>query len=180
MNDSVDKISAATYITKVDLVKRYWQVPFSKRAIQVASFVVNGALWPKERSCHLPEVDGQSGGGLKNCAVYDDVVVFDTCWEEHLNNMEALVRRLEEAGLVVILIKCEFVQASVQYLGYVVGHGQVSPPQAKVEAIKNFKAPHCRRALQRFLGMIGYYRRFIRGYSTVLAPLTDLLRKDTK
>ena len=68
----------------------------------------------------------------------------------------------------------------MQYLGYVVGHDQVSPPEAKREAIKNFKAPHCRRALQRFLGMIGYYRRFIRGYSPVLAFFTDLLRKDTK
>ena len=94
--------------------------------------------------------------------------------------MEALVWRLEETGLVVKLAKCEFVQASVQYLGYVVDHGQVSPPQAKVEAIKNFKAPYCRRALQRFLGMIGYYRHFIRGYSTVFPPLTVLLRKGTK
>ena len=94
--------------------------------------------------------------------------------------MEALVRRLEEVSMNVNLAKCEFVQASVQYLGYVVGHGQVSSSQAEVEAIKNFKAPHHRHALRRFLGMIGYYRRFIRGYSTVLAPLTDLLRKDTK
>ena len=109
--------------------------------------------------------------GVKNCAIYID----DTCWREHLDNVETLVRKLEEAGLVANLTKSEFVQASVQYLGYVVGHGQVSPSQAKVEASKNFNIPHCRHALQRFLDMIGYYMHFIRGYSTVLAPLTDLL-----
>lgn len=65
----------------------------------------------------------------------DDVVVFDTNWKDHLDNVEALVKRLDEAGLVVNLAKCDFVKASVQYLGYVVGHGQVLPPQAKVEVI---------------------------------------------
>ena len=60
------------------------------------------------------------------------------------------------------------------------GHGYITPPEAKVEAIRRFPAPTCRRALQRFLGVIGYYRRFVPGYSTLLAPLTDLLQKGKK
>jgi len=104
--------------------------------------------------------------GVPNCAVYlDDLVVYDTEWKQHVDHLEHLVSRLAEAGLVVNLAKCEFVQASVQYLGYVVGHGQVRPPEAKVQVIQEFLAPTCRRALRRFLGMIGYYRRFIRQYS---------------
>ena len=114
--------------------------------------------------------------GLTHCVVYiDDVVIYDTTWEEHVANVDALFARLHEAGLVVNLDKCEFVQARVQYLGYRVGHGYVTPPEAKVEAIRRFPAPTCRRDLQRFLGVVGYYCRFVPGYSTLLAPLTDLL-----
>ena len=64
--------------------------------------------------------------------------------------------RLVEAGLVVNLAKCEFVQASVQYLGYVVGHGQVRPPEAKVQLIRKFLVPTCIRSFRRFFWMIGY------------------------
>ena len=148
----------------------------------MSSFVVNEAVYQCQVMPYgLRKASATLVESVKNCAVYiDDVVMFDTCWKEHLDNVEALVRRLEEAGLIVNLAKCEFIQVSVQYLGYVVGHGQVSPTQAKMEAIKNFKAPHCRCVIQRFGGMTGYYRCFIRGYSAVLGPLTDLLRKDTE
>ena len=61
-----------------------------------------------------------------------------------------------------------------------VGHGYITSPEAKVEAIRRFPAPTCRRALQRFLGVVGYYRRFVPGYSTLLTPLTDLLQKGKK
>ena len=115
---------------------------------------------------------------VSHCVVYiDDVVVYDTVWDEHLRNVKALFGRLDEVGLVINLDKCEFVQAKVQCLGYVVGHGRVTPPEAKVQTIRRFSVPTCRRALQRFLGMVGYYRRFVACYSTLLAPLTDLLQK---
>lgn len=83
-------------------------------------------------------------------------------WEQHVDHLEHLVSRLAEAGLVINLAKCEFVQASAQYLGYVVGHGKVRPQEAKVKAIGEFPSPTCRRALQGFLGMVGYYRCFVR------------------
>lgn len=183
VGDSVDKIGVATFITKLDLVKGYWQVPLTDSAKQIARFVVNGTVYQclKNVPATFQRLMDRVVDGVENCVVYiDDVIVFDTCWEEHLDHVEKLILRLNEAGLVVNLQKCEFVQTRVQNLGYVVGHGQVYPPRDKVETINTFAAPHCRRALQRFLSMIGYYRRFIPEYSTVLVPLTDLLRKDKK
>ena len=189
VDDSVDLVGKATFITKFDLVKGYWQVPLTERARKVASFVVSGAVYQcqvmpyglKNAPATFQRLMNRVVDGIPNCSVYiDDVIIYDTVWEDHLNHVERLVSRLEEAGLVVNLSKCEFVKAEVQYLGYIVGHGRVVPPQAKIEAINSFSRPQCRRALQRFLGMIGYYRRFIKDYSTVLAPLTDLLKKDVK
>lgn len=111
--------------------------------------------------------------GVKNCAIYiDDVVVFDSSWED----VKALVRGLDEDVLVVKLIKCELVHDSVYYLRCVVGHGKVSPSQVRMGNINKFKDPHCRRALQGLLGIIRHNRRFKRGYSNVPAPLTGILR----
>ena len=189
VDDSVDLVGRAKYITKVDLMKGYWQVPLTERAKKIASFVVRGAVYQcqvmpyglKNAPATFQRLMSRVVDGIPHCAVYiDDVVIYDTDWGEHVDNVALLFERLSEAGLVVNLAKCDFVKASVQYLGFVVGHGQVAPPRAKVEAIVDFVRPHCRRELQRFLGMIGYYRRFIRNYSTVLAPLTDLLKKDTR
>ena len=189
VDDSVDRIGAATFITKVDLVKGYWQVPLTERAKEIASFVANGAVYQcqvmpyglRNAPATFQRLMDRVTDGLTHCVVYiDDVVIYDTTWEEHLTNVDALFARLHDAGLVVNLEKCEFVQARVQYLGYLVGHGYVTPPEAKVEAIRRFPAPTCRRALQRFLGVVGYYRRFVPGYSTILAPLTDLLQKGKK
>ena len=70
---------------------------------------------------------------------------------------------------------CEFGKATVTYLGRVVGGGQVRPLDAKVSAICNFPAPADRKELRRFLGMVGYYRGFCENFSSVVAPLTDLL-----
>ena len=76
------------------------------------------------------------------------------------------------------LVKSEFGHAHIIFLGHVVGQGQVKPVTAKVEAIAHFPIPTSRKELMRFLGMAGYYRKFCKNFSSVAAPLTNLLRKD--
>ncbi|MBN3310521.1 MCCA carboxylase, partial [Amia calva] len=91
--------------------------------------------------------------------------------------MGELFDRLVDANLTLNLAKCEFGQATVTYLGKIVGRGQVKPIQNKVEAIHHFPIPSSFRELCRFLGMVGYYRNFCRNFSAVTCPLTDLLRR---
>lgn len=119
--------------------------------------------------------------GVLGCVVYiDDILIFSHTWKEHLQQIRMLFSRLANANLVANLSKCDFVKSTIQYLGYEVGQGRVVPPTAKVEAILNFPIPKTRREVQRYLGMIGYYRRFIVKFSQLTAPLTDLLKKGTK
>lgn len=84
--------------------------------------------------------------------------------------------RFVEVGLTVNLAKCKFGKATVTYLGKVVGQGCVHPVRAKVEAIDQFPSPSTKELLTHFLGLLGYYRGFCRNFSTVVAPLTDLLK----
>ena len=119
--------------------------------------------------------------GLNKTDVYiDDVVASAATWQEHLDQLRALFDRLSQANLTVNLDKCEFAQATVTFLGHVVGQGQVLPLKAKVEAIEKFPPPDGKKILMRFLGMAGFYRKFCCNFSTVVAPLTDLLKKGTK
>ena len=91
-------------------------------------------------------------------------------WEHHLFQIQALFERLAQAHLTVNLTKSEFAHATVTYLGNVVGQGHISPVMAKVEVIMNFPAPVTKKELMRFLGMTGYYRKFCKNFSSVVAP----------
>ena len=96
-------------------------------------------------------------------------IIFSDTWSEHLNRVRSLLSKLSSANLVINLTKCEFVKAKVQYLSYVIGQGDVVRPLAKVETICNLPTPKTKRELRRFLGMIGYYRKFITNFTTILS-----------
>lgn len=96
------------------------------------------------------------------------MVVFSESWSTHIDCINSLFVRLKEAQLTVNLAKCEFVKATVTYLGKQVGQCQVRPLLKK------------KKELIRFLGLVGYYRCFCRNFSTVVAQLTDLLKAKAK
>ena len=106
--------------------------------------------------------------------------MYSNTWKEHVAYLRDLFGRLSKAGLVVNLTKCEFAKATVTYLGHEIGQGRVAPRSAKVQAIVDFPSPSSKKELLRFLGMCGFYRKFVRNFSEVVAPLTDLLKKRVK
>ena len=184
MDDCVDRVGAAKFVSKLDLLKGYWQVPLSDRAREISAFVTPDGLWSysvmafgmRNAPSTFQRLVNRVLSGLPNCEAYlDDLVVYSSSWEEHLTQLAAVLGRLSHANLTVNLAKCEFVKATVTYLGKIVGQGQVRSVRAKVEAIDNFPIPHDRKALRRFLGMAGYYRSFCRNFSSVVSPLTTLL-----
>lgn len=187
MEDCIDQIGSANFVTKLDLLKGFWQVPLTARAQDISAFITPDGLYTynvmpfglKNAPSTFQRLMNKVLDGLEGCAAYlDDVVVFSDTWPQHMERLEKLFIKLATAELTVNLSKCEFAKATVQYLGKIVGKGVVRPVEAKVEAIWNFPVPTNRTELLRFLGMTGYYRSFCPNFSTVVAPLTDLLRKD--
>ena len=100
--------------------------------------------------------------------------------KQHLETIRAFFDRLSEAKLTINLAKSEFCHATLTFLGHIVGQGQVTPVEAKVEAISDFPVPTCKRQLMRFLGKAGYYRKFCHNFSVIAEPLTNLFGKRTK
>ena len=85
--------------------------------------------------------------------------------------------RLRESNLTVKMKKCQFGMRECVYLGYVVGNGQVKPDPEKVKAVREYPVPITKKQVRGFLGLSGYYRRFIDGYASIAIPLTDLTKK---
>ena len=189
MDDCIDQVSSATFISKFDLLKGYWQVPLSERAREISAFITPSGLYSytvmpfglRNAPATFQRLMNMVVRDLEGCAVYlDDVVIYSDNWETHLQRIDALFGRLADACLTVNLAKCEFAKASVTYLGRLVGHGTVSLLRAKVEAIDMYQRPATKKELQRFLGLVGYYRSFCRIFSTVVTPLSNWLRGDAK
>uniref|UniRef100_A0A669CBL6 Gypsy retrotransposon integrase-like protein 1 n=1 Tax=Oreochromis niloticus TaxID=8128 RepID=A0A669CBL6_ORENI len=184
MDDCVDRVGSATYVTKLDLLKGYWQLPLTARASEISAFVtpdhfLQYTVMPfglRNAPATFQRLMAKVLAGVPNCDAYlDDVVIYSASWSSHLQTLSTVFRRFEEASLTVNLTKCEFGKATITYLGKQVGHGRVCPVTAKVEAIIEYPVPQTRRALRRFLGMCGYYRGFCKNFASVVAPLTDLV-----
>ena len=119
--------------------------------------------------------------GIPGCAAYiDDIVLYSNSWNDHLDQLRSFFECVSQAQLTINLLKSEFVKATVVFLGHVVGQGKVCPVEAKVQAILVYPIPQNRRQLLRFLGMVGFYRKFCRNFADVAAPLTNLLGKDVR
>ncbi|KAI2665219.1 Retrovirus-related Pol polyprotein from transposon 17.6 [Labeo rohita] len=182
--DCVDRVGSTNFVSKLDLLKGYWQVPLTPRASEISAFVTPDhfmqykvlAFGMRNASATFQRLMQRVLVGVTNCEVYtDDVVVYSSSWEEHVKALEDVFSKLAAASLTLNAAKCEFEKAVVTYLGKQVGQGCVRPVVAKVEAILQFPTPSNKRELRRFLDMAGYYRGFCRNFSAVVSPLTDHL-----
>ncbi|CAM5124296.1 unnamed protein product [Natator depressus] len=98
-------------------------------------------------------------------------------WEDHVSQVRQVLDRLQGAGLTVKAEKCKVGMAEVSYLGHRVGSGRLKPEPAKMEVIRDWPAPHTKKQVQAFIGMAGYYRRFVPHFSAIATPITELCKK---
>ena len=110
-------------------------------------------------------------------AYIDDVVIFSESFQDHVKHLRVVLQRLEETGLKLKPEKCIIVGRSCQFLGHVVGEGQIRPLEAKVKAVGGYPHPTKKKQMGAFLGLTNYYRCFIPGYSAIVVPLNDATRK---
>ena len=128
---------------------------------------------------------GMIGNGVY--AYIDDILIYTRSREEHLEKIKEVLSRLEAAGLRISLEKSEWLKGEVQYLGYIIGAGVLKMDPEKVDAIRKIVLPaetkvdghyrpNLRKQIRRFLGAAGFYRRFVRDFAALTAPLTELTK----
>lgn len=166
IQELIDKLGKATYLSTLDMTKGYWHIPLSAESKAYTAFATPLGLYQFVR---MPF--GLHGAAatfqrlvvrlLKDHAEYaatyiDDMIIFSNLWEEHLKHLREVLSEVRRAGLTIIPEKCRMGMNQTQYLGFMVG-GRVELVASKVRAIEAVPTPQSKKMLQRFLGMVGYY-----------------------
>ena len=189
MDSILDKLRRAKYLSKIDLKAAYHQIPMEKSSKRYTAFAIPGSgLWQYTRlpfglvnapmtfvrlidALFGPEVEPHVFGYL------DDIIVVTETFDEHLKWLKFVLERLVEAGLRVNESKCEFCCSSLTYLGFLLDKDGLRPDPVKVAPVLEYPAPKTVKQVRSFLGMVGWYARFIANESEHKIPLAKLLRK---
>lgn len=191
ISDILDRLGRAQYFTTLDLASGFHQIEMAKNSIEKTAFTVNNGHYEYTRMpfglrnspSTFQRVMDEVLKDLQNkiCMVFmDDIIIFSVGLQEHAQNLKLVFSKLREANLKIQLDKCEFLRKEVEFLGHIVTPEGIRPNKKKIEAIKNFPIPKTAREIKSFLGLLGYYRRFIKNFAKLTKPLTKCLKKNEK
>ena len=184
--DVFEQIGQAEFISTLDLRKGYWQIPLEESSKEKTAFSTPFGLFEFQVlpfGLHSAPATFQRliNYVLQGCEVFarayiDDIAVFSTSWSDHTRHLADVFIRLERAGLTLNVGKCYFAKKEICYLGHLIGGGQLRPDPTKIEAVQNYPTPTLKKDVRSFLGLAGYYRRFIPHFADLSAPLTVLTK----
>lgn len=188
----LSKLGNARYLSSLDIKSAYHQVPVAKDAREYTAFTVPGrGLFQFKRmpfgltnapATWMRLIDKVLGPELEPYVfVYlDDIIVVTPTFETHIQTLKEIFDRLLKAGLTLSRDKCKFCLDELKYLGYRVDSQGLHVDPDKVSAILNVPSPRNVTEVRQMIGTAAWYSRFIPNFSTVIAPLTNLLRKNTR
>ena len=188
----IGRLDATRYISSIDLKDAFWQIPLDEQAKEKTAFSIPGrplyqfARMPfglcnaAQAMCRL--MDRVIPNELRNSVFVfiDDLLIVFKDFESHMSLLRKVAFHLRRANLTINVEKSKFVMRQVKYLGYIVGDGCIKTDPDKVKAIVDFEAPKTVKQVRRFLGMCGWYRRFILNYSAISSSISNLLKKSDK
>lgn len=191
ISDILDKMGRSQYFSSIDLASGYHQVEMDPKDVEKTAFVTEQGHYEFHRmpfglknapATFQRLMDDILKGLLEDvCLVYlDDIVIYSTSLEEHIQKLKMVFERLRAANFKVKLEKSEFMKNSIRYLGHVLTSEGVKPDPEKVSAVINYPTPKTRKEIKGFLGLLGYYRKFIKDFARVTKPLTKCLKKNAK
>ncbi|GBG64203.1 hypothetical protein CBR_g40903 [Chara braunii] len=190
IDDLLDRVQGCKYYTKIDLKSGYHQIAIKLEDQHKTTFQTRYGLYEfvvmPFGLCNAPGTFQHAMNRIfhdhldKFVVVYlDDILIFSKSAEEHAQHVETVLSLLRQHKYKINLQKCEFGRAKILYLGHEVSAEGIRREDAKVASIRDWPRPQTVTEVRSFLGMCGYYRNFVKNYSTIASPLTDLTRLDT-
>lgn len=192
IEDQLDKLQGAKFFSALDLRNGFFHVKVDEESRKYTSFVVSTSQYEFMRMpfglCNFPPVFQKFinavfreliAGGIV-LTYMDDLIIPSQTIEQAINNLKRVLEISSQAGLHINWRKCQFLQERIEYLGHVVTNGTVEPSECKIKAVMKFPVPTCVKDVQSFLGLTGYFRKFIYQYSIIARPLTNLLKNNVE
>ena len=187
IDDVLDTLSGAKYFTKLDMKSSYYQVEIEEVHKERTAFTV-GPLGFYEFNrlpfglCNSPATFQRimetclGDLNMQICVIYlDDLIVFSDTFEEHMERLELIFNRLRQYNLKLAPQKCVFCKTEVDYVGYTVSERGISADPQKIDKVRNWPTPKNPDDVRQFVGFAGFYRRFIKDFSTIVKPLNELM-----
>lgn len=191
IEDLFGELQGSVYFSKLDLRSGYHQIRMHEDDISKTTFRTHEGHYefcvmpfglsnaPETFQSLMNDVSKQH---LRKFILvfFDDILIYSRSWTSHLEHVKVALSLLRDHTLFSKMSKCVFAATRIDYLGHVISAKGVAADPKKVEVILAWPRPHNLKTLRGFLGIIGYYRRFIRDYGSIARPLTALLKKNVK
>jgi hypothetical protein len=191
MDDLMDCLSGENFFSKIDLKSGYRQIRMREGDEWKTTFKTNEGLYewlvmpfgltnaPSTFMRLMNEILKDFIG--KFVVVYlDDILIFSRTKEEHLRHLTLVMRRIQQEKLLINLKKSSFMKTELIYLGFVISSNELKMDPEKVKAIKEWPSPRSMFELRSFHGLASFYRKFIRDFSGICAPMMDTVKKNHK
>lgn len=190
IDDCIETLSGKRYFSSLDMASGFWQIPMAPESRELTAFRTEDGLFQFKRMpfgltnapASFQKMANAIFAGLKgvNLQVFiDDICVATNTWEEHLSSLNQVFWAVRKANLKLKAEKCIFGASRIIFLGHEISEHGIRQDPSKLAAIAKLPAPTDREGVRRFLGMSGYYRRFVPGFSIIAAPLIELTRSKT-
>ncbi|KAL0147701.1 hypothetical protein M9458_056979 [Cirrhinus mrigala] len=189
VDECLDLVAGSSWFSSLDLRSGYWQVPLTPEARPKTAFCTGRGLWQfKVLSfglCNAPATFERlmervlEGVPRQQCLVFlDDILAHGASFHLAITALRAVLEKIRSAGLKLHPNKCRLLSREVTFLGHRIGSEGIGTAEDKVRAVREWPVPANQRELKSFLGLASYYRKFVRGFSCIAAPLYKLLQKD--
>jgi Reverse transcriptase (RNA-dependent DNA polymerase)./Integrase core domain. len=191
ITEVLDKLGKNTYFTTLDLTSGFHQIQMENESIPKTAFNTDSGHFEFKRMPfglkNAPATFQRAMNYVlrneinKTCLVYlDDIIILGTSLQEHINNIRRIFQILRTHNLKIQLDKSEFLMKEVAYLGHLISEKGTKPNPNKITAVKIYPIPKTTKEIKAYLGLLGYYRKFIPNFAKLTKPLTNCLKKGNK